>query len=163
MFHSCVAKFLFVMWICKTFEIYPCEEQRRMYLVILIYASSYTCLDCKRETKGSFLEWILQTFFKTRLRLDYCWVLTTLTLFTNRNQIYCTRDRRMPDIMKELETDFIFIEADQVIHKKVFELMAIEVNESRKKITSFSTNSFISGKLSKATVFVVTPNMIIAW
>ena len=68
----------------------------------------------------------------------------------------------MPDIMKELETDFIFIEADQVIHKKVFELMAIEVNESRKKITSFSTNSFISGKLSKATVFVVTPNMIIA-
>ena len=94
MFHSCVAKFLFEMWICKTFEIYPCEEQRRMYLVILIFASVCTCLDHKRETKGFLVEWILQTCLRSRLRLNHHWVLATLTLFTNRNQIYCSRDQK---------------------------------------------------------------------
>ena len=30
MFDSCVAKFLFETWIYKTFEIYPCEECRKI-------------------------------------------------------------------------------------------------------------------------------------
>ena len=47
-----------------------------------------------RETKGSFVEWILRTCLKTRLRSNHRWVLNTLTFFTNRNQSCCSRDQK---------------------------------------------------------------------
>ena len=37
----------------------------------------------------------------------------------------------------------------------------ILLNEKKKKIKSFLTNLFVSGQLSKATAFMVTPKMIV--
>ena len=99
-----------------------------MYQVILVLASLGTCSNHKSEKKGSFVEWILRTCLKNRLRSNHRWVLTTLTYFTNRNQSCAAEIRRTQDIIKELEMDFIFIEADQAIYTKVLDVMFASKN-----------------------------------
>ena len=50
------------------------------------------CVHMLWSQKGN--KGFLQTCLKTRLRLHHHWVITTLTLFTNRNQIYCCIDQK---------------------------------------------------------------------
>ena len=40
------------------------------------------------------LAWAQRTCLKVRLRSNLCWVLTTLTFFTNRKKSYCSRDQK---------------------------------------------------------------------
>ena len=93
-----------------------------MYEVIFIFAIVGTCSDLKRETKGSFVEWILRTCLKTRLRITVRY-LPPVPFSPTETKVIAAEIRRTQDIKKKFEMCFIFSEADQAIYTKVLDLM----------------------------------------
>ena len=118
-----IAKFLFETSICKTFEIYSCEEQRRMNQAIFIFANVGKCSDYKRE-KG-----FLRRVDSTNLSQNQTFIKSPLSSYPispfspTETKVIAAEMRKTQDIMKELETDFIFVEVDQAIYTKVLDVM----------------------------------------
>ena len=94
-----------------------------MYSLVWAHAR-ITKVEKRAPSWSGFYELVLKTDLD-RITAGY---LPPLPISPTETKVVAAEIRRTQDIIKELETDFIFIEADQAIYTKVLDVMFASKN-----------------------------------